>query len=186
MWDFKFSRRRVWSSELSSGMYCRVKNCRPTFQRYVLPPSSGMSEPRAKGSRLYMSPVDWVGQSGMRDDRLGTGPMAVGWAVQSRRKREIYIAWEWDVGGSTYLWNVGRQLFYTAVHPRRQFWRIYLSLNMPTQSYCTPGCNGIVKIPLRSTYQPQASLKYFVIFLSHSNRDQTGLFDRLAPVPRIR
>jgi hypothetical protein len=24
--------------------------------------------------------------------------------------------------GSTYLWNVGRQLFYTAVHPRRQFW----------------------------------------------------------------
>jgi hypothetical protein len=24
MWDFKFSRRRVWS-ELSSGMYCRVK-----------------------------------------------------------------------------------------------------------------------------------------------------------------
>jgi hypothetical protein len=37
----------------------------------------------------------------------------------------------WDVlswalipvdGGSTHLWNVGRQLFYTAVHPRRQFW----------------------------------------------------------------
>jgi hypothetical protein len=25
-----------------------------------------------------------------------------------------------DDGGSTYLWNVGRQLFYTAVHPRRQ------------------------------------------------------------------
>jgi hypothetical protein len=25
MWDFKFSRRRVWSSESSSGMYCRVK-----------------------------------------------------------------------------------------------------------------------------------------------------------------
>jgi hypothetical protein len=24
-------------------------------------------------------------------------------------------------GGSTYLWNVGRKLFYTAVHPRRQF-----------------------------------------------------------------
>jgi len=51
LWDFKFSRRRVWSSELSSGMY--------------------------------------------RDD-----------------------------GGSTYLWNVGRQLFYTAVHPRRQFWTL--------------------------------------------------------------
>jgi hypothetical protein len=26
MWDFKFSRRRVWCSELSSGMYCRVKS----------------------------------------------------------------------------------------------------------------------------------------------------------------
>jgi hypothetical protein len=25
MWDFKFSRRRVWCSELSSGIYCRVK-----------------------------------------------------------------------------------------------------------------------------------------------------------------
>jgi hypothetical protein len=25
LWDFKFSRRRVWSSDLSSGMYCRVK-----------------------------------------------------------------------------------------------------------------------------------------------------------------
>jgi hypothetical protein len=26
-----------------------------------------------------------------------------------------------DDGGSTHLWNVGRELFYTAVHPRRQF-----------------------------------------------------------------
>jgi hypothetical protein len=25
VWDFKFSRRRVWSSELSSGMYCHAK-----------------------------------------------------------------------------------------------------------------------------------------------------------------
>jgi hypothetical protein len=29
-------------------------------------------------------------------------------------------------GGSTYIWNVGRQLFYTAVHPRRQIWSLYL------------------------------------------------------------
>jgi hypothetical protein len=28
-----------------------------------------------------------------------------------------------DDGGSTHLWNVGRQLFYMAVHPRRQFWK---------------------------------------------------------------
>jgi hypothetical protein len=25
-------------------------------------------------------------------------------------------------GGSTYLWNIVRQLFYTAVHPRKKFW----------------------------------------------------------------
>jgi hypothetical protein len=25
MWDFKFSQQRVWCSELSSGIYCRVK-----------------------------------------------------------------------------------------------------------------------------------------------------------------
>jgi hypothetical protein len=25
LWNFKFSRRQVWCSELSSGMYCRVK-----------------------------------------------------------------------------------------------------------------------------------------------------------------
>jgi hypothetical protein len=30
-------------------------------------------------------------------------------------------------GGSTHLWNVGRQSFYTAVHPRRQFWTSYLA-----------------------------------------------------------
>jgi hypothetical protein len=27
-----------------------------------------------------------------------------------------------DDGGSMHLWNVGRQSFYVAVHPRRQFW----------------------------------------------------------------
>jgi hypothetical protein len=30
-----------------------------------------------------------------------------------------------DDGGSTHIWNVGRQLFYAAVHPRRQFWTSY-------------------------------------------------------------
>jgi hypothetical protein len=33
--------------------------------------------------------VDWVGQLGMRNDRLGIRPMATGWAVQSRRNREV-------------------------------------------------------------------------------------------------
>jgi hypothetical protein len=30
-----------------------------------------------------------------------------------------------DDGGSTHLWNVGRQSFYTAVQPRRQLWTSY-------------------------------------------------------------
>jgi hypothetical protein len=33
--------------------------------------------------------------------------------------RSASIIRDW---GSTYLWNVSRQWFYTAVHPRRQFW----------------------------------------------------------------
>jgi hypothetical protein len=67
---------------------CKINNCRPTFQRYVLPPSSGMSEPSTKGSWLHRSPVGWVDQSGMKDNRPGMGPMAGGLVVQ-RRKRGI-------------------------------------------------------------------------------------------------
>jgi hypothetical protein len=37
--------------------------------------------------------------------------------------RYIYVGLWDDDGGSTYLWNVGRQLFYTAAHPRRQLWK---------------------------------------------------------------
>jgi hypothetical protein len=33
-----------------------------------------------------------------------------------------------DDEGSTYIWNVGRKLFYTAVHPRRQFWTYYKTI----------------------------------------------------------
>jgi hypothetical protein len=33
-----------------------------------------------------------------------------------------------DDGGITYLWNGGRQLFYKAVHPRRQIWTSYSPL----------------------------------------------------------
>jgi hypothetical protein len=42
-----------------------------------------MSEPSAKGRRLYRSPADSVVQSGMRDDRLGLGPIAGGWPHSS-------------------------------------------------------------------------------------------------------
>jgi hypothetical protein len=64
-WDFKFSRRRVWCSELSSGMYCRAKWF--VYRRF-------------RGASCLHQPC------------------------------------------SMHLRNVGRQYFYTAVHPRRQFW----------------------------------------------------------------
>jgi hypothetical protein len=57
-----------------------------------------------------------------------------------------------DDGGSTYLWNVARQLFYTAVHPRRQFWT----------SYSPPWELGIshVEIMFEYTRNSFASLQY--------------------------
>jgi hypothetical protein len=65
----------LWSSDLSSGIYCRVK--------YL---STDVSEVRAA------------------------------FVIITRRSDDV---------GSTYLWNVGRQLFYTAAHPRRQTWTSY-------------------------------------------------------------
>jgi hypothetical protein len=86
------SDRVVWIiMNLSSGMYCRVKYRRPTFQRYVLTPSSGP-----------------------------------------------------DDGSSTHLWNGGRQLFYTAVHLRRQIWTLYSppwELEISQFFHCSKPCN---------------------------------------------
>jgi hypothetical protein len=43
-------------------------------------------------------------------------------------------------GGSTHLWNVGRQLFYTAVYPRKQFWTCQLELSKGKHCRSVP-CN---------------------------------------------
>jgi hypothetical protein len=40
-----------------------------------------------------------------------------------------------DDGCSTYFWNVGRQLFYTAVHPTRQFWTLYFMVYKRIRTY---------------------------------------------------
>jgi hypothetical protein len=55
-----------------------------------------------------------------------------------------------DDGGSTYLWNVGRQLFYAAVHLRRQIWKLlwFNSLDTvigPTIGVSTMPWNAITK-----------------------------------------
>jgi hypothetical protein len=48
------------------------------------------------------------------------------WSVQSWTVfTSSVVSCPSDDGGSTHLWNVGRQSFYTAVHPKRQFWTSY-------------------------------------------------------------
>jgi hypothetical protein len=60
-----------------------------------------------------------------------------------------------DDGGSTHLWNVGRQLFYTAVHPRRQLWTSYsppweLEISQKLKAFeskaCISGCDNIYSL----------------------------------------
>jgi hypothetical protein len=48
-----------------------------------------------------------------------------GWRQYAPLKRRSTIILIIRDVGSTHLWNVGRQSFYTAVHPRRQFWTSY-------------------------------------------------------------
>jgi hypothetical protein len=67
-----------------------------------------------------------------------------------------------DDGGSTHLWNVGRQLFYTVVHPTRQFWTSYsppweLEISqicfMCKYSSKKQGCLGKIGTPVNATCQ---------------------------------
>jgi hypothetical protein len=52
-----------------------------------------------------------------------------------------------DDGGSTRLWNVGRQSFYTAVYPRRQLWTSYSTPWELEISQGSPGCKSVT-LPL--------------------------------------
>jgi hypothetical protein len=89
---------RSWCSELSSGIYYRVKLLSTDVQRCVLPPSSGMSEPSTKDRGLYRSPVPrWSVM--VRDDRLGTGQ------------------WQWVVGPSRRERYIGRGCQVDAIQP---------------------------------------------------------------------
>jgi hypothetical protein len=66
------------------------------------------------------------------------GNMGMSWTGQWAMKVLFRIVFWDDDGGSTHLWNVCRQLFYTVVHPRRQFWTSYSPpWELETsQSYC--------------------------------------------------
>jgi hypothetical protein len=89
--------REFWSETIHrlkfSLLVCTAmfsNRCWPMLQGCMLPQSSGrwVSLVR-KDSWLCRSPVGWADQWGMDDDGWGTGPMADGWAVQSRREREV-------------------------------------------------------------------------------------------------
>jgi hypothetical protein len=123
-----------------------LSNCRPTFQTYGLPPSSGrwwrQRVPLKRRSTIILHqyiPEDNSELYTRRRENLKSS----GWwrqLVPLKRRSTIILhgstsqkkilnfilaavrTWNHeDDGGSAYLWNVGRQLFYTAVHPRRQF-----------------------------------------------------------------
>jgi hypothetical protein len=93
VWDFKFSWRRVWCSELSSGIYCRVK---------------------------------WL-STDVSD--INPDPFVLGSLIP-------------DDGGSTHLWNVGRQSFYTAVYPRRQLWTSESEVSVRHSNICQTACKA--------------------------------------------
>jgi hypothetical protein len=70
-----------------------------------------------------------------------------------------------DDGGSTYLWNVGRQLFYTAVHPIRQFWTSYSPPWEPEISHtddCLRPLRMIMLLFVRFQVLTEASMKFRV------------------------
>jgi hypothetical protein len=108
MWDFKFSRRRVWCSELPSGIYCRVKWL-----------STDVTHP-------------WWWRQYAPLKRRSTIILH-----GSISQKTVSIS---DDGGSTHLWNVGRQSFYTAVYPRRQLWRYEWDLKLLQRWICRWTC----------------------------------------------
>jgi hypothetical protein len=175
LWDFKFSRRRVWCSELSSGLYCRVKwlstdvsevsfsaghgNHLSTPWKHVESPPHRSSwssvllrttQPSAQPevtsrqhwyhpaafyealSRAKLHPLHNLSRYTALSLSLLLPPSAHShWPVPSLsyltttghldtdsynnsilQSLGLIIS---DDGGSTYLWNVGRQSFYTAV-----------------------------------------------------------------------
>jgi hypothetical protein len=145
MWDFKFSRRRVWNSE-SSGMYWSVLNwmstdvsevCAASIIRVMTLSTTHSylntryteSQKPVECSGPFSSPPDTANlfPEGHMTSRTSqshdakTDGAAAGLRRSARGIRTRYTHRPYD-GGSTHLWNVGRHTIKnTAVHPRR-FW----------------------------------------------------------------
>jgi hypothetical protein len=71
----------------------------------------------------------------------------------------------WDIlipddGGSTHLWNVSRQSFYTAVYPRRQLWTTNHSVSVRS-SFVTARISTYCKqVPAVSVYKQRQIYKH--------------------------
>jgi hypothetical protein len=87
LWDFKFSRRRVWCSELSSGLYCRVRGGSVStvsdYRPEVRSPDFSSSLCVQTGSRAIQSPIQFVprvlspGLKHCRGITLTTKPLSI-------------------------------------------------------------------------------------------------------------
>jgi hypothetical protein len=93
-----------------------------------------------------------------------------------------------DDGGSTHLWNVGRQSFYTAVQPRRQLWTPNILLGTlfsHTLNLCCPlNSRDQVSHPYKTSRW--IMVLYILTFtLLDSRREDKRLNLMVASIPRI-
>jgi hypothetical protein len=89
-----------------------------------------------------------------------------------------------DDAGSTYLWNVGRQLFYTTVYPRRQFWTSY---SPPWELEISQFNRLLALSSLVCAKVPLTLVLSFLIFWSRSSSNlsrPTDLIVKLKSVPQ--
>jgi hypothetical protein len=123
-----------WCSELSSGIYCRVKwlstdsetSVEKNLTRQYIPEDNSELHTRR---RENLKSSGWWRQYVPLKRRA---TIILQGSTSQKTILNIILAavrtWNHqDDGGSTYLWNVGGQSFYKAVHPRRQFWTSYSS-----------------------------------------------------------
>jgi hypothetical protein len=136
----------IWAAQLRlTSLNCGYKRAYCSFSTwYMRMESHGGMILTGKSEELWEKPVPvpvwpsrippWLIRARSRGSAVRAGEFRiVFWdvlpckiIVDRRFRGTCYLHHqEWvilDDGGSTDLWNVGRQLFYTAVLPRRQFW----------------------------------------------------------------
>jgi hypothetical protein len=111
-------------------MWGLLKMSRWMLTKYIMYKALQQSYNSTMALHIYILPVGWA---------IGLLVAAVGRhsLTPSTTTTTTFRVVFWDIllckiiaddGGSTHLWNVGRQSFYTAVYPRRQLWTSYSPL----------------------------------------------------------